>query len=151
MGWADYFDKLKADGTISYGDGKDEDAPKVDPQKVYSDWGPVRITQEAEEFDDPIPTLAAWVKLANANGWEILSLAHALSFAEGLPYLSGAKEGVKRGDREIEVQWAHFRKGKDRASVLYTLINGKTYGAQTARLFNGEAQGDADMKRKMKE
>lgn len=150
MEWHEYFNLLKEEGAISYGEAKVEEGPP-DPGKVYGDWGPVRITQEAEEFDDPIGPLATYVKLAHKGGWEIVSLAHALSFAEGLAYKTGAKEGTIRADRNIELQWAHFKRNRQRASVCFTIINDKVQGTATARLFGGVQQSDAEMKEKMKQ
>lgn len=147
MSWAEYFAKMRAEQkALREPEPEDEDEGAV----VFKDYGPVVVTQEAEEFDDPISALAAWVKRAHAGGWEILSIAHALSFAKGKPFGSGEKEGQPRPDFNIDTQWAHFKRGKDRASVIYTIVNGKTRGDRTNRYFNGEPVGDKEMQARMK-
>lgn len=156
LGWHEFFQKLKAEGVIGYGDAKarkaaeSDDQDSTNPMKVYKDYAPIQLTQPAEEFDDPCGPLSNYVKLGLKNGWELISLAHSRSFAEGLPYASGQKEGAKRGDRDIELQWVHFKRDGNRASILYTLFNGIVYGTAVRRYFNGEALSDSGMKEKMK-
>lgn len=145
--WHDYFTRYREQQKAL----TEEPEPEEDEgEAVFKDYGPVTISREAEEFDEPISTLATWIKAAHKGGWEILSIAHAESFAEGKPIASGERAGQPRPDYNIDTQWAHFKRGKDRASVIYTIINGKTRGSRTGRYFNGERLGDADMKERMK-
>lgn len=105
------------------------------------------ITHEAEEFDDPIRSLAGVVKLAHANGWRIHTLAHAYAFAKGKPFKGGANEGQPRPDQEIETQWLYAEKpGVGRLSVAYEIVNGVVRNTNTTRRFNGNRYGDRELK-----
>lgn len=107
----------------------------------------ITVTQEAEEFDEPVSPLAGYVKLAHANGWEIVQLGHSRAFAKGKPFKSGANEGKPRPDKEIEQQWLYARKaGVGGFAISYTVENGKVQGSKTARIFNRERYADADFK-----
>lgn len=148
--WHDYFASLPSARTVIEPEPGEDGEDGSGDAAVFKDYGPVSITQEAEEFDDPISPLATWVKRAHDNGWEILSIAHALSFAEGKPFGTGEKAGQPRPNYHVDTQWAHFKRGRDLASVIYTVINGTPRGARTGRFFNGERLGDADMRTRMK-
>lgn len=115
---------------------------------VIPNYEPVVVHQTAYEFDDPTKALAGFVKIGHENGWELLSLARALSSAKGKPYGSGERQGQPRPDYDIDTQWVHFRKrGVGKVSICFTIINGTVRGNRTTRLFNGVQMGDADMKR----
>lgn len=146
--WKDYFARMAAERKARSQPDPEEDTD--DETAVFKDYGPVTIIRPAEENDEPVSALAAWVKTAHSNGWEILSIANALSFAKGKPYATGEKAGQPRPDYNVDTQWAHFKRGKDRASVIYTIINGTARGTRTGRFFNGERLSDAEMKRRMK-
>jgi hypothetical protein len=107
----------------------------------------ITITQEAEEFDDPISPLAAYVKLAHAKGWTIHTLAHSLAFARGKVFKSGANEGQPRADQNIETQWLFAEKpGTGRVVVSYEIVNGTPRGAGVYRRFNGKSYSDRELK-----
>jgi hypothetical protein len=108
------------------------------------------ITHPAEEFDDPCRPLAAYVKLAHANGWEIVTLAHALAFQKGKPFKSGANEGSDRPDVHYDTQWLFARKGGKRVVVSYTIANGEPRGTLTYRRCNGKRYADAALKNLIK-
>lgn len=115
--------------------------------QVYRNHEKPVITQAAEEFDDPMRSLAGMVKLAHKNGWELVELAHAKCFARGKVLLSGERAGQRHPDREIETQWLKIQKsGVGRAVISYTIINGKADSSSTYRSFNGEPMSDAGMK-----
>lgn len=148
--WRTYFNRLKSEGLIDFGRTEVEDE-QDDAAAVFKGYAPVRITSPAEEFDEPISALAAFVKLGHQNGWEIEGLARASSTARGLPYGSGEQRGVLRPDYNIETQWVHLVKpGHGKVSISYTIINGTTRGNRTLRLHNGERKGDADIRRIIK-
>lgn len=107
----------------------------------------VTVTREAEEFDEPIKALATFVSLAHKSGWEIVELGHALAFAKGKPFKSGANEGKPRPDQEIETQWLYARKPEvGRIAVSYTIVNGTVRGNMTSRSYNGTKYSDRDFK-----
>lgn len=129
------------------------DAPVVDEDAtddVYKNHEPPVITLEAEEFDDPVSSLASYVKLACGNGWTLIELAHSQCFAKGKTIKSGARAGETHPDREIETQWMKIEKlGVGRAVVSYTIINGKTDSVY--RSFNTLNLSDKDMKAAIKQ
>lgn len=107
----------------------------------------ITVTQEAEEFDEPISALGTYVKLAVKSGWDIVNLGHSRAFAKGKPFKSGANEGQSRPDQNIETQWLYAEKeGCGRIAVSYTIINDTTRGTMTARRHNGTAYGDRELK-----
>lgn len=108
------------------------------------------ITQSAEEFDDPISTLAAYIKLAHQHGWEILSLAHSFAYAKGKPFKSGANEGQVRPDQHHETQWTHLRRDNDIVEVYVSIINEEPRGNLTVRRLNGLKIADRDLKNYIK-
>lgn len=112
----------------------------------------VVVTQEAREFDEPCGPLASYVKLAHANGWTLVKLAHALSFAKGKPFKSGANEGAIRPDQNIETQWLFGEKpGVGRFVVAYTIVNDKVRGTSTYRRMNGIVRSDSELKAMIKQ
>lgn len=121
------------------------------PPEVYSGYEMPVITQAAREFDEPIRPLAGWVKLALANGWKLIKLAHALSTMRGKEFAGGEKAGTRRPDRDVELQWAFFEKaGVGRIAVSYPIFNGTVNGTGVARRFNGKSYSDADLRRIVK-
>lgn len=149
ISWHDYFEQLKEQGIINYGDRSEavEDDDEDDGTEVFKGYGPVRVTREAEEFDEPISPLQSYIKLAHKHGWEIESIAHAFSEAAGKPYGTGEKAGQMRPDYEIETQWAHLRKaGAGKVSISYTIINGTARGNYTLRLHQGQSKSDAGIR-----
>ncbi len=119
----------------------DEDAA----DDVYKNHEPPVITQKAVEFDEPNRALGTYVKDAISGGWTLVELAHAKATARGKVIKSGAKAGQRNTDREIETQWMKVEKvGVGRAVVSYTIFNGKSNSVY--RSFNGQVQGDKEMK-----
>lgn len=111
----------------------------------------VTVTQEAVEFDEPIRSLASYVKLVHASGYDIVSLGHSRSFAKGKPFKTGANEGKDRPDQEIETQWLYAEKpGVGRIAVSYTIVNGVTRGNMTTYRMNGIRYGDRELKARIK-
>lgn len=108
--------------------------------------GEVIITQPAEEFDDPCGPLAAYVKLANRNGWTIHTLAHALSVKKGVPFKTGPRAGEPRPDSHTDLQWVFLEKPGNRAVIAYVITNDKVVSAATYRSHNGTRLSDAEMK-----
>lgn len=107
----------------------------------------ITITQEAEEFDEPIRPLSTYVALAHANGWNIHTLAHSRAFLRGRPFKSGEQAGVPRPDQDIETQWFFAEKpGTGRVVVSYEIVNGTPRGAGVYRRFNGKRYSDRDLK-----
>lgn len=148
---AGVWDRLRADRKARLG-LKDVD-PDEDPdaRSAYKDHYPARVTQEAEEFDEPCSALATWVKLAHKQGWEIVELAHAVSVSEGKPYGSGAQAGELRPTRNVDLQWLKIEKaGVGRGLVVYPVVNGKVLGTRVSRRFNGSMVSDAEMKEVVK-
>lgn len=127
--------------------------PDEDPDanSAYKDYHPAKVTQEAEEFDEPCKPLAAWVKKAHANGWEIVELAHALSVSEGKPFGSGEKAGQPRPTRHVDLQWLKIEKaGVGRGLIVYPVVNGEVLGTRVSRRFNGSVMSDKEMNEKVK-
>lgn len=125
--------------------------PVADPDAdgandVYKNNEPPVITLEAEEFDEPCNALGSAIRLAHANGWTLVELAHSRATARGRVVKSGAREGQRNKDWDIETQWIKLEKsGVGRAVISYTLVNGATYNVY--RSFNGMAgRSDAEMK-----
>lgn len=130
-----------------------EDDPDADPDasSAYKDYHPARVTQEAEEFDDPCRALGAWVKAAVKGGWEIVELAHALSVSEGKPYGSGDKAGEPRPTRHVDLQWLKIeKKGVGRGLIVYPVVNGEVLGTRVSRRFNAQVMSDKAMKEMVK-
>lgn len=123
----------------------------ADAHSAYKDYYPAKVTQEAEEFDEPCSALATWVKRAHANGWDIVELAHALSVSEGKPYGTGAQAGEPRPTRHVDLQWLKIEKtGVGRGLIVYPVVNGAVLGARVSRRFNGQVMGDKEMNEKVK-
>jgi hypothetical protein len=107
----------------------------------------ITITEEAEEFDDPIRPLAAYAKLVHASGWTIHTLAHSRAFAKGKPVKTGENAGNSRPDQDIETQWLFAEKpGIGRVVVSYEIVNGTPRGAGVYRRFNGKSYSDRELK-----
>lgn len=114
---------------------------------VYRNYEPPVVTMAAEEFDEPISSLGAYVKRAVSNGWTIVELAHSRSSAKGKVIKSGQRAGERHPDRSTETQWLKIEKpGVGRAVISYTIHNGKTDSTATYRSFNGSVRSDAEMK-----
>lgn len=113
---------------------------------VYKNNEPPVLTLEAEEFDDPCNALGSAIKLAHANDWQLVELAHSRATARGKVVKTGERAGQRNKDWEIETQWVKLEKvGVGRAVISYTLVNGTTYNVY--RSFNGLAgRSDAEMK-----
>lgn len=114
------------------------------------EFAPV-VTLEAEEFDEPVSALASIISTAHKAGWSIVSIAHSQAFEKGKPFKTGDKAGQLRPDRELECQWVHLERGKQRAVVYYDLVNGITRSATTLRRINGVRYSDSEFKAKLKE
>jgi hypothetical protein len=125
----------------------ERDASQVEEDDSEYD---VTITQAAEEFDEPISTLAAYLKLGNQHGWEILTLSHSKAFSKGKPFKSGANEGTSRPDQDIEAQWVHLRKDNDIVEIYVDIVNGVPRGASTVRRLNNQKMADRDLKNYIK-
>lgn len=142
MGWHEYFAKLRAARVAPEVEDSDDDGAAI-----YKGHEAGRIVREAEEFDDPISPLAAFVKLGHKNGWEIKALSHAFSEHRGKPVQTGERAGQMNPDYSVELQWLHLRKeGHRQVSVSYTIINGEARGNYTLRLYGGERKSDAEIK-----
>lgn len=127
------------------------DARQAEPDEdagsdVYKNNEPPVITLAAEEFDEPCNALGSALKLAHSSGWTLVELAHSRATARGKVVKSGAREGQRNKDWDIDTQWIKLEKsGVGRAVISYTLVNGATYNVY--RSFNGMAgKSDAEMK-----
>lgn len=122
-----------------------------DSLEVFQGYEAPVIVEPATEFDDPCRPLAGLIKLAVANGWEIVEIAHAVSTMKGKPYSGGEKEGQFRPDRTTDLQWAKFEKASvGRILLSFPIVNDEVRSTNVVRSFNGRRYGDRDMRKVMK-